>query len=182
MRGSTFPADMHNYIWCPIYIPSFMIIGSVVSEELRWQDFGTDRTGQTDRVTALLDLLSPLATQVKITTFKQAQSQAIKYDTIWAHMTRGLYSLVWTFFSSESCECMFTMLLLSSLGQWLALHFNKRKQTWNPLHLRIVCAKFARVFGPVVLEKNLVWAKKKLMAFHYQHCKSREYINIPIYK
>ena len=47
MRGSKFPADMHiNYIWCPIHIPSFMIIGSVVSEELRWQDFGTD--GQTD--------------------------------------------------------------------------------------------------------------------------------------
>ena len=46
MRGSKFPADMHNYVWCPIYIPSFMIIGSVVSEELRWQDFGTDgRTG-----------------------------------------------------------------------------------------------------------------------------------------
>ena len=53
MRGSKFPADMHNYIWCPIYIPSFMIIGSVVSEELRWQDFGTDgRTdGRTDRRT-----------------------------------------------------------------------------------------------------------------------------------
>ena len=46
MRGSKFPADMHNYIWCPIYIPSNMIIGSVVSEELRWQDFGTD--GRTD--------------------------------------------------------------------------------------------------------------------------------------
>ena len=46
MRGSKFPADMHNYIWCPIYIPRFMIIGSVVSEELRWQDFGTD--GRTD--------------------------------------------------------------------------------------------------------------------------------------
>ena len=46
MRGSKFPTDMHNYIWCPIYIPSFMIIGSVVSEELRWQDFGTD--GRTD--------------------------------------------------------------------------------------------------------------------------------------
>ena len=45
MRGSKFPADMHNYIWCPIYIPSFMIIGSVVLE-LRWQEFGTD--GQTD--------------------------------------------------------------------------------------------------------------------------------------
>ena len=42
MRGSKFPADMHNYIWCPIYIPSFMIIGSIVSEDLRWQDFGTD--------------------------------------------------------------------------------------------------------------------------------------------
>ena len=46
MRGSKFPADMHNTIWCPIYIPSFMIIGSVISEELRWQDFGTD--GRTD--------------------------------------------------------------------------------------------------------------------------------------
>ena len=46
MRGSTFSADMHNYIWCPIYIPSFMIIGSVVSKELRWPDFGTD--GQPD--------------------------------------------------------------------------------------------------------------------------------------
>ena len=46
MRGSKFPTDMHNYILCPIYIPRFMIIGSVVSEELRWQDYGTD--GQTD--------------------------------------------------------------------------------------------------------------------------------------
>ena len=46
MRGSKFPADMHNTIWCPIYIPSFMKIGSVVSEEVRWQDFGTD--GRTD--------------------------------------------------------------------------------------------------------------------------------------
>ena len=48
MRGSKFPADMHNTIWCPIYIvlPSFMITGSVVSEELRWQDFGTD--GESD--------------------------------------------------------------------------------------------------------------------------------------
>ena len=44
MRGSKFTADMHNYIWSPIYIPSFMIIGSVVSEELWWQDFGTDCT------------------------------------------------------------------------------------------------------------------------------------------
>ena len=53
MRGSKFPADMHNFIWCPIYIPSFMIIGSVVSEELRWQDFGTDggTDGRTDRRT-----------------------------------------------------------------------------------------------------------------------------------
>ena len=49
MRGSKFPADMHNSIWSPIYIPSFMKIGSVVSEELRWQDFGTD--GRTDRRT-----------------------------------------------------------------------------------------------------------------------------------
>ena len=71
MRGSKFSADMHNYIWCPIYIPSNMIIGSVVSEKLRWQDFGTDgqtfgRTDrQTDGVTALLDLLSPSAVQVK---------------------------------------------------------------------------------------------------------------------
>ena len=42
MRGSKLSADMHKYILCPVYIPSFMIIGSVVSEELRWQDFGTD--------------------------------------------------------------------------------------------------------------------------------------------
>ena len=46
MRGSKFPADMHNYIWCPIYMQSFMIIGSVVSEELRWQGFGMN--GRTD--------------------------------------------------------------------------------------------------------------------------------------
>ena len=46
MRGSKFPADMHNTIWCSIYIPSFMINKSVVSEELQWQDFGMD--GRTD--------------------------------------------------------------------------------------------------------------------------------------
>ena len=66
---------MHNYIWCPNYIPSFMIIGSVVSEELRWQDFGTD--GQTDAVTALLDLLSPSATQVKITCALDSGDRAV---------------------------------------------------------------------------------------------------------
>ena len=53
-----------------------MIIGSVVSEELRWQDFGTDRRtdGRTDGVTALLDLLSPSATQVKILTAQEGSS------------------------------------------------------------------------------------------------------------
>ena len=33
-RGSTFPGNMHNYIWCPYYLPSFMKFCSVVSEEL----------------------------------------------------------------------------------------------------------------------------------------------------
>ena len=28
---------MHNYIWCPYYLPSFMKCCSVVSDELRWQ-------------------------------------------------------------------------------------------------------------------------------------------------
>jgi hypothetical protein len=28
---------MHNYIWCPYYLPSFMKFCSVVSEGLRWQ-------------------------------------------------------------------------------------------------------------------------------------------------
>jgi hypothetical protein len=34
-RGSTFPGHMHNYIWCPYYLPSFIKFCSVVSEELR---------------------------------------------------------------------------------------------------------------------------------------------------
>ena len=35
---------MHNYIWCPYYLPSFMKFCSVVSE-LRWQTvWRTDRT------------------------------------------------------------------------------------------------------------------------------------------
>ena len=35
---------MHNYIWCPYYLPSFMKFCSVVSEELRWQtEWRTDR-------------------------------------------------------------------------------------------------------------------------------------------
>jgi hypothetical protein len=33
-RGSKFPGNMHNYIWCPYYLPSFMKFCSVVSEEL----------------------------------------------------------------------------------------------------------------------------------------------------
>jgi hypothetical protein len=37
LRGSTFPGNMHNYIWCPYYLPSFMKFCSVVSEELHWQ-------------------------------------------------------------------------------------------------------------------------------------------------
>ena len=36
-RGSKFPGNMHNYIWCPYYLPSFMKFCSVVSEELCWQ-------------------------------------------------------------------------------------------------------------------------------------------------
>ena len=35
MRDTNYPADMYYSIICPIYIPSFMKIGSVVSEELR---------------------------------------------------------------------------------------------------------------------------------------------------
>jgi hypothetical protein len=38
---------MHNYIWCPYYLPSFMKFCSGVSEELHWQtamDRRTDRT------------------------------------------------------------------------------------------------------------------------------------------
>jgi hypothetical protein len=31
---------MHNYIWCPYYLPSFMKFCSVVSEELRWRTDG----------------------------------------------------------------------------------------------------------------------------------------------
>ena len=47
-RGSKLPGNMHNYIWCPYYLPSFMKFCSVVSEELRWQTvWRTD--GQTDR-------------------------------------------------------------------------------------------------------------------------------------
>ena len=45
-RGSTFPGNMHNYIWCPYYLPSFMKFCSVVSEELRWQTVTDRRTGQ----------------------------------------------------------------------------------------------------------------------------------------
>ena len=36
-RWSKFPGNMHNYIWCPYYLPSFMKFCSVVSEELHWQ-------------------------------------------------------------------------------------------------------------------------------------------------
>jgi hypothetical protein len=36
-RRSKFPGNMHNYIWCPYYLPGFMKFCSVVSEELRWQ-------------------------------------------------------------------------------------------------------------------------------------------------
>jgi hypothetical protein len=36
-RGSTFPGNMHNYIWCPYYLPSFMKFCLVVSSELWWQ-------------------------------------------------------------------------------------------------------------------------------------------------
>ena len=43
-RGLTFPGNMHNYMWCPYYLPSFMKFCSVVSEELRWQTVW--RTGQ----------------------------------------------------------------------------------------------------------------------------------------
>ena len=31
-RGSKFAGNMHNYIWCPYYLPSFMKFCSVVSD------------------------------------------------------------------------------------------------------------------------------------------------------
>jgi hypothetical protein len=38
------PGNMHNYIWCPYYLPSFMKFCWVVSEELHWQTvWQTDR-------------------------------------------------------------------------------------------------------------------------------------------
>jgi hypothetical protein len=37
IQAIKFPGNMHNYIWCPYYLPSFMKFCSVVSEELRWQ-------------------------------------------------------------------------------------------------------------------------------------------------
>ena len=60
MRGSKFPADMHTYMMSYLHtkfhdnwISSFRgVLGRT--------------EGQTDGVTALLDLLSPLATQVKM--------------------------------------------------------------------------------------------------------------------
>ena len=36
-RRSKCPGNMHNYIWCPYYLPSFMKCCSVVSQELIWQ-------------------------------------------------------------------------------------------------------------------------------------------------
>jgi hypothetical protein len=36
-RVSKFPGNMHHYVWCPYYLPSFMKFCSVVSEELCWQ-------------------------------------------------------------------------------------------------------------------------------------------------
>ena len=57
MRGSKFPADMMSYLHTKFHdnwISSFRGVAMTIF----WD-------GQTDRVTALLDLLSPLATQVK---------------------------------------------------------------------------------------------------------------------
>jgi hypothetical protein len=36
-RRSKFPGNLHNYIWCPYYLPRFMKFCLVVSEELHWQ-------------------------------------------------------------------------------------------------------------------------------------------------
>ena len=43
---------MHNYIWCPYHLPSFMKFCSVVSEELRWQTVW--RTGQKQYVSIII--------------------------------------------------------------------------------------------------------------------------------
>jgi hypothetical protein len=40
-RGSKFPGNMHNYMWCPYYLRSFMKLCSVVSEELWGRDIIT---------------------------------------------------------------------------------------------------------------------------------------------
>jgi hypothetical protein len=54
-RGSKFPGNMHNYIWCSYYlhVPSFMKFCSVVSEELRWQTVW--RTDGQDKNTSVND-------------------------------------------------------------------------------------------------------------------------------
>jgi hypothetical protein len=35
--SETTEKNLHNYIWCPYYLPSFMKFCSIVSEELCWQ-------------------------------------------------------------------------------------------------------------------------------------------------
>ena len=72
MRGSKFPADMQNYIIMMSYLHTkfhdYCISSFRGVAMTRFWDgqTGGQTDGQTDGVIALLDLLSPLATQVKI--------------------------------------------------------------------------------------------------------------------
>ena len=68
MRGSKFPADMQNYIIMMSYLHTKFHDYCISSfRGVAMTRFWDGRTGgQTDVLISLLDLLSPLATQVKI--------------------------------------------------------------------------------------------------------------------
>ena len=88
LRRSKYPCNMHNYIWCPYYLPSFMKFCSVVSEELRWQTVW--RTDEQDK-----NNMSPHKSGgdiIKITTCKR-----VKYWYTW----KILKALIVTMYSNQ---------------------------------------------------------------------------------
>jgi hypothetical protein len=111
IRRSKFPGNMHNYIWCPYYLPSFVKFYSVVSEELRWQTvWRTD--GQTNRTKTIClptkvggDIILP----VNILMLKYNISKT--YKCVYCHEVETLRHL---FF-----ECTFNSQLLLLIKNWI---------------------------------------------------------------
>ena len=125
-----------------------MIIGSVVSEELRWRDFGTD--GRTDRRTeGHMDGRTDCTPRPALAT--QLSWVSLPRDALcqgWLKLAQGLWRR-W-FIMSSMCFGYYIISLWKRVGSFICMNLN-----------HMLCAEI----GPVVLEKKIF--RFRQCFFHY---------------